>query len=1010
MLQSSAKSNIKRSPSNQLIQGKKLISNTVAIQPNAISSNMTKYPTYIDKFKKKADPNDLIVSVKKQRNKSKQLDKSKGSTQRFIEEAGNGKLNSKRTKSYAKNDVFQLNKYKSVNKLSTHVLSTKPTIQRVDSNKLIEFTAKDAESKFKTKFGTKSLNKGGFKTIFQGELIVNKDHFKPKDPDIKRKKSMLEFDTKLVKDNNTKLMNPMFHNFMTNEDNRLNKQITCKDKFYKTSRPKINQIAVHENNYYNLKDQTEGLRVRKSKQDNKKNEADSKQVPQLKKVKSERVFDKKMFNLNLDHVLPVKNKRSLSRAKGKGAKDINTERPVLKTDIREKEMMLKRPKSKIQRKESTSRVTMAKILIDTDLIPDKKQGVIVKNIKYRSLLAMTREEKELRAALVNTLNKKKSLKKGDVKNEQKKESLVKKMLLQDSVPRKKIKAKAELELRNDSKKKTATGKQKLKAKYDRYFMQSVVKIQRWWIKIYRRNASLEMIEIDDMSESDNKTVVLLNTKTHRDNKSNQKLYTTNSEREKNGARNKIENNNQHLMLQASKGDSLQNILDLYESLHNEQLDKWKGFYNTIKRLENRKTLNDPLLHKIKSDSIKAINFLSNKLNDKPDLSDLIDIAPLAPLNIQPNISMVNSMSIDNKSFEKFILPPASIRQKHTYDLFKDNFLNQSGRNSKSLILPKPSTDKSVKSEISRQKKDDSIKDNISDFYGDSRDIKRLKPHAEIQPKQNVPIPSLYQSREPIIDFILSETISELISDPLYLQLIERSVNQGIQISVLFVQRYLNDISEYIIFNHLQEIKESMSTATSYDLSVTLRKQQNHLNCAGNTDNKILSKNLFDELTSRVVIYDPEFYSQRKIIETFSRCMYNSLDEALIYIKNSFLQIYPYMYANINIIGTSDDEGCLEDIASISLLEKACNTVLAWNDTMCGIIIGKNELKHVITQMDYINQVRDERMTKLLVQYTKDEQLLWHPRADELISLANEISNEIEEEMFAELALEISKCN
>lgn len=151
------------------------------------------------------------------------------------------------------------------------------------------------------------------------------------------------------------------------------------------------------------------------------------------------------------------------------------------------------------------------------------------------------------------------------------------------------------------------------------------------------------------------------------------------------------------------GNDLQTIIDQYEKLSKEQIEKWKFFYNKINEM-NQKKNNNPLIDQIKRESIKTIEYLlgknSNQLKKKYRKSR-------KDLNQKKVFNEFHSF--DKKSQERFILPDESVQHKHNYDLLKYNLLQN--RISKSLVLPKFVSEKSSEIFQSKQNKKVSKKNN-----------------------------------------------------------------------------------------------------------------------------------------------------------------------------------------------------------------------------------------------------------------------------------------------------------
>lgn len=65
------------------------------------------------------------------------------------------------------------------------------------------------------------------------------------------------------------------------------------------------------------------------------------------------------------------------------------------------------------------------------------------------------------------------------------------------------------------------------------------------------------------------------------------------------------------IIRKAAASDLQTIIDQYEKLSKEQIEKWKFFYNKVNQLNSFKEKN-PLIDQIKKESIKTIEYLLGK--------------------------------------------------------------------------------------------------------------------------------------------------------------------------------------------------------------------------------------------------------------------------------------------------------------------------------------------------------------------------------------------------------------
>lgn len=929
---------------------RKTVTEKVKAPKSKTTTNFAKFPVCVkrsnSKKKGKEGKKNPLSRMKKSRVLEESVDSNDFDMENII-----SRQYSKRTSTNIRNDTTKLKRLKSDPRIGHRVI--RMTENNNYHNKLsdFEFNAKNGETNFKARFKTKQLKKGGLKATFKGEIIVNK-FSKKKKPSEKKKN---ESNKKLRRLNSKKSFKKIERDLFNSEIEQLK---TYKDNLFTKPNIKIEaKPSKPENKRLTKKD-----RLHKFKSpvlNRKKKSLDSKRV--LKKVKSVEHLECTKIDQTNDN---YKDKKGFLRSMRQTNKNYVLTENIKQMAIVVNKGLKKKSLAKKVKMKSKSPVNIKKSMKKT------KTGKIVINIKGKSKNKMVLK-KNIAKKPRQELNKKKKV---ETKNTVQKTKRLK--------SKKKIRSKRKLTYKTDTDKNLND------------YIDKVKLIQNWWRgmkmrktkAIVRRKKSI--LKISVLSKESPKK------KEEKDDTCKLALVQSVPKKE---IKVPVNKNN----------DSLQNILELYQNIQNDQLNKWKGFFNKIAKIEQEKKSDNPILTKVKTDSIKAINFLMGKIN-KPDNPS--DIFNEAPFNNSKNDSkqILNSFSIDNKNQERFLLPANKIKQRHIYDSFKDNYLNKSGKNSKSLISFKNGPDKSMKSISTLNINDDTESKGLLKFIKGNKvgEVKKFN-YQETWLKTSINRKVMSRNYETAVDFVYEHLIEDIITDSQFNKLFKRKgVSPGVNISIMTIHQNLNDISENIIFNYLQSLKDNLNYHFSFNLEKVLKRR-------GKKDKTktraTLTDSFYDQIKDTLVSQKYEFKSQKSIVEVFNRCLYDSLNEAVEQSINVYL-LCQLPYSNkIFFTERDSDDDYLDDISAITCLEKACNMVLSWNDTMCGLLINDVKINKDCNEHEYINQIREECMDKFIMDYIKTEKESWMVKREEMGELALEISDQIENSLFSDLASFLTDC-
>lgn len=437
-------------------------------------------------------------------------------------------------------------------------------------------------------------------------------------------------------------------------------------------------------------------------------------------------------------------------------------------------------------------------------------------------------------------------------------------------------------------------------------------------------------------------------------------------------------------------NQLGKLTSAFDTLSNEHLKKWKDFYEYLESLKNDpQTIKSQNYQKMMANAARTLHFLQANL----DIENL-NLARLKSENSNSKKQGSGNGSIilknDVKSKEKWIKINSEVEHKNSYKLLHDRYFQNSNQSvSKSLVFSKNLTDKSFRSDFNGSIKEEA---NQNDMIASLSDQK----HKIAKNKENKEISNQEKSKKSLLIDQLSDYLFEyLVHDLIHSEQISKNTKQTTSDSeplfkknVQSLHKYLNNISEFVIFSSLNEIRMSLNKPIHLPEHVILSSFYSE-NVEINEIDPILKLEYylsFEEKDVEETVSD-ELASEVKHI--VHKCYFDSLNEAL-----DELRVYGLEgYRNRNICCFSDNSPVTEfynEIETITAIEKACNLLLNWNDTLCGFYGQETSLNNQI-ESQYINLLREERMNKLIFHSMQEEDYKWKNKDREKIEVKVQIA-------------------
>jgi len=451
--------------------------------------------------------------------------------------------------------------------------------------------------------------------------------------------------------------------------------------------------------------------------------------------------------------------------------------------------------------------------------------------------------------------------------------------------------------------------------------------------------------------------------------------------------------------------NLSNLISQYESLSKEHLNKWTNFYKQIEKIENIK--NKPashLLEKVKNDSLRTISFLKKKFQ-KNESQSKTSGSGLKKSKFDNNSSI--HIKADNRSNEKWLELNQVVADKHAFDILHDGYFKKANNSiSKSVILPKTLTDKSFRSDQNASINDDALSRNHLLNFFEHKNVSAVKEsilengtfHSSIQTQRSFNYDALLES-------IWEDLFSDLLSDPVIsLVLPYQKPTIGIKTSIAHIHNYINNISEFVIFNFLEEVKAKLNTPNNLPLKRILSdlrsKRRPRFDEAMTEFQNVFNLEYYISFEENISYASCLFESQIEMSHIMHKCLFDGLNEALnetrvlrgLGVRHNFV-LYP---AQLDPHGMYFD-----DLGSITAIERACNNLLSWNEFQCGFL-SKDYFAFGFVEKSYIAQIRDERMNKMIKNYAEETDREWLQIDIDSVSSKLAVADEIFDFLLAEL--------
>lgn len=451
--------------------------------------------------------------------------------------------------------------------------------------------------------------------------------------------------------------------------------------------------------------------------------------------------------------------------------------------------------------------------------------------------------------------------------------------------------------------------------------------------------------------------------------------------------------------------NLSSLISQYESLSKEHLNKWTNFYKQIEKIENAKNKpSNQLLEKVKHDSLRTISFLKKKFQ-KNDSNAKISGHVLVETNPDNNSSI--HAKAENRTNEKWLELNQVVADRHAYDILHDGYFKKANNSiSKSVILPKTLTDKSFRSDQNASINDEVLSRNHLLNFFEHKNVHAIRESI----LENGTFQSSIQTQrsfnyEALFDAIWEDLFNDLLNDPIILLVLPyQKPALGIKTSITHIHNYINNISEFVIFNFLEEVKAKLNTPNYIPLKRILAELRNkrrpRFDEAMTESQNIFNLEYYINFEENISYASCLFDSQIEMSHILHKCLFDGLNEALnetrVFksqgIRHNFL-LHPAQL---------DPNGCyFDDLGSITAIERACNNLLSWNEFQCGFL-SKDYFDFGFAEKNYIAQIRDERMNKMIKSYAEETDKEWLQTDLDSVSTKLAIADEIFDFLLADL--------
>jgi hypothetical protein len=268
--------------------------------------------------------------------------------------------------------------------------------------------------------------------------------------------------------------------------------------------------------------------------------------------------------------------------------------------------------------------------------------------------------------------------------------------------------------------------------------------------------------------------------------------------------------------------------------------------------------------------------------------------------------------------------------------------------------------------------------------------------------------------EELVDQVTAAILDLLLTDLIMSDQISRCTNRPsdeqdplFKRNIQVLHAYLNNLSEFVIFNYLPEIKRALNRPFCLPIFTLLSSFYLENVCVPVSE-PVLRLDYYLQFEERESD-DPDLgdfdVENRQIV---NKCFFDALSEALDGLRIFGLDgrmSQPIDWANCGQLTAN----AFDEIKSITAIEKACNQLLGWNDTLCGFF-GREMA--ATGQMDeaYLSVLKEERMCRLIGQSLEEDIRRWKVTEREPIEVGVQLAELLVDHLLADAVAYLSQTS
>lgn len=422
-----------------------------------------------------------------------------------------------------------------------------------------------------------------------------------------------------------------------------------------------------------------------------------------------------------------------------------------------------------------------------------------------------------------------------------------------------------------------------------------------------------------------------------------------------------------------ESSKINKLVSVFDSLSNEQILKWKSFREYLLNGENDATAaQNPTFQKMLTETEKTLQFLQKNLEiEKLKFAEknCCFSSPKKNETVNQNSSFSRT---ELKSKEKWLNLNDDVAKKNEFKLLHDKYFQNSGQSiSKSLIFPKNVTEKSFRSECNLSVKDDTVPGDLVSSVIDLRVHSNHK--TELEPLDPARTESL---AEQLTDFIFDLLLGDLVNSEQISKCVKIPFDESEPLfkrNLQILHNYLNNFSEFVIFNNLPEIKFALNKPGRFPTRQLLSSFYLD-DCEFVEVDPVLKLDYYLGFEEREFNESDSSIPGTEITHILHKCFFDALSEAL-----DGLKVFGFEGLCQKRFQTNETQvisaDWFDEIGTITAVEKACNLVLNWNDILCGFYGREIRLTGGVDE-GYIGLLREERMSKFVFQGISEENHQW----------------------------------